>query len=80
MNSTEERLEKLEIMLAYQDQQLQELNEVVIAQGDHIAVLKKRVEKANSKITELELTSGDTKDDSAMTVSEIAARDKPPHY
>lgn len=76
----EDKITHIETLLAYQEQQLQELSDVVITQGDEIIVLKKGLKKANDKITELELNISDNKKEGFLSVTEMANHDKPPHY
>ena len=75
---SDDRLEKIEITLAHQDQLLQELSDAALEQAREIARLKRDLGKARDKIDAIE--AGATEDDSGLSPGEIAARDKPPHY
>lgn len=68
---------KLETMIAHQEKLLQELNDVVIAQGTEIEALKKYISQQKNKLQELEHTVGQ-KDN--LSPTEEAAANKPPHY
>lgn len=76
---SEKKIENLEEALAHQEKQILDLSEMVKAQWDQIDILKARLTKMQGKVEELEenLPGGDTK---GLSVSEQAARDKPPHY
>lgn len=68
--------------LAYQEQQITDLSEVVIVQGKEIQDLKFYIKKLEHKI---EVIEEDISEDTGsgkegLSVSEQAARDKPPHY
>ncbi len=74
------KLGDLEVLIAHQDKQIQELNEVVTLQWTEIDNLKKYVQRTKSKIEELENSIGELGQDSAMSVADEAAANKPPHY
>ncbi len=74
----EEKIQNIEISLAHQDQQLQELSLVITDQWGQIEQLKKRLDKALSKIDRLE--GGDDGDGSSMSSIDRAAQERPPHY
>ncbi len=65
----EERLNDLEIKVANQDQQIQELSEVLSAQYDKIDMLEARLNRLHSKVDEGGGGSG-----------QETPVDKPPHY
>jgi SlyX protein len=67
----------LETLIAHQDQQIQELNDVVTKQWAEIDVLKKYMLMTKSKIQELEDNLGPKE---GMSLSDEAAANKPPHY
>ena len=75
---SDERLEKIEIAMAHQGQLLQELSDAALEQAREIARLKRELGRAQDKIEEIEAGNGE--DDKGLSPSEIAARDKPPHY
>lgn len=76
---SEKKIENLEEALAHHEKQILDLSEMVKAQWDQIDILKARLTKMQGKVEELEenLPDGDGKN---LSVSEQAARDKPPHY
>lgn len=76
----DEMLHKIEITLAHHEQQITDLSEMINAQWQQIEMLKRQLAKAQDKLTLLEAGAGDGTDDSALSVTEIALRDKPPHY
>ncbi|MBN1648652.1 MAG: SlyX family protein [Spirochaetales bacterium] len=63
---TEEKISRLEIELAHLDEYARELNAVVIAQGETIAVLKKQIKELNDRIESDKEGIDETK--------------RPPHY
>lgn len=65
---TNQKINKVEETLAHQEQQINDLSDMLIAQGREIDVLKKQVSKLEGKIENIE--DGDTP----------AANQKPPHY
>lgn len=77
---TDEKITQLEITLAHHEQQIQDLNEMINRQWKEIDILKRRLDKATSQLAEM--NTGNTESDASepMTVSEIAAAEKPPHY
>jgi uncharacterized coiled-coil protein SlyX len=76
---TEDRLQGIETALAHAEQQIADLSEMVNLQRREIDALKRYVEMASSRLQELEQSQVDASG-KGMTVTEIAARDKPPHY
>ncbi len=71
----EDRIERIETMLAHQDRQIQELSEVVHLQSKEIKALRLRQEKMMA----MQAAASENNADS-LTITEQAARDKPPHY
>lgn len=69
--------EKLEMMIAHQDKQIQDLNDIVTKQWEEIDSLKRYMQLTKAKIQELEQNIGPKED---MTPTEEAAANKPPHY
>lgn len=76
---SDEKLNKIEEILAHQEQQIQDLSDMVVHQGDEILALKRYIGKLESKIEILE-DSSQSGDEKNLSVTEIAARNKPPHY
>ncbi len=76
----EEKLAEMQVLLAHQDKQIQELNEVVTQQWDEIDMLKKYMRLTKSKIEELENNIGELDQSEDISISDEAAANKPPHY
>jgi SlyX protein len=75
---TEERLADIEIKLAHQDQQIADLNDVVLRQGREIELLNAKLRRAEERLQDVSQSLEDT--GKPLSPTEIAARDKPPHY
>lgn len=73
-------MQKIEITLAHHERQITDLSEMINDQWQQIEALKRQLAKAQDKLMLLEAGAGDGTDDSGLTVTEIALRDKPPHY
>lgn len=76
---TSDEITQMQEILAHQDKQIQELNEMVARQWDEIDILKKRHIRLQDKIAELEEARSDNPE-SGLSATEIAALNKPPHY
>ena len=74
---TEDRLNKIEEMLAHQDRLIEELNDVVSTQMREISGLKNYILQIKDKMDDF-AHSNDGK--MPLSPGEQAARDKPPHY
>ena len=74
-----DRFAAIEATLSHQDRQIQDLSDMVSQQWKEIERLKKALIKANDKIEEIQNTSSEAPD-KPMSVTEIAAAEKPPHY
>lgn len=74
----EEKINDIETALMHQDRQIQDLNDMVNAQWKEIDALKNRLDLALGKISSLESAIPDQNRD--LSVAEIAALEKPPHY
>jgi len=70
---SEDRLNDIEIKLAHLDMQFEELNSVVLEQNALIQRLR-------NKIQQIEEERDSEGEDKGLTPTQIAARDKPPHY
>lgn len=77
---TDEVLQNIEITLAHHDQQIADMSEMINQQWQQIEALKRQLSMAQDKLKALEAGSAEAASESNMTVTEIAARDKPPHY
>lgn len=71
-----DKIEAIETTLAHHERQIAELSEVIASQWKEIDRLKRHIMNTEAKIEALE----SAKDETALTPTEIAARDKPPHY
>lgn len=78
----DEHLIRLETMLTHQEQQINDLNEVVKSQWREIETLKARLDRTQNKLVALQddVELAVSKDGKSMTVTEMAAAEKPPHY
>ena len=76
----DKKIEELETALAHHEQQIHDLSGMINEQWRQIEMLTQRLEMTQSRLRMLEATGGESDEDSNMTVTEIAARDKPPHY
>ncbi len=74
---SEKKIENLEMTMAHQDRQIQDLSDMLIAQGKEIDRLKRHIIKTEQKLEEY---MDAAKEDEGLSSAEIAARDKPPHY
>lgn len=77
---TEDRLQALETLVAHHERQIQDLSELVVEQRRDIDILKRRLEKTQFKLLEMEEGASIGGDDKPLSVAEQALRDKPPHY
>lgn len=75
--SDTDRIENLEITLAHQDQQIQDMSEMITAQWKEIDRLKRHIQQTEEKLQEF-MDSED--EDKPQSATEFAARNKPPHY
>lgn len=73
---TEQKINRIEEMLAHQEQQITDLSEMVNTQWKEIEGLKRRLEQANSKLSHLENKGVDA----GQSITDMAAQEKPPHY
>lgn len=77
---SDDKFTRLEIALAHQDRQIQDLHEMLNKQWKEIDILKLKLDKAQRQIIELNTSSQENDGAEPMTVTEIAAAEKPPHY
>lgn len=78
--ASREDLNRLEELVTYQEQQIQDLSDMLLAQGKDIDRLKKYVVKLEEDIGALQDDGGKSRTEGSVTVTEIAAQNKPPHY
>ena len=76
----DEMMQKFEIVLAHHEQQIADMSEIINDQWQQIELLKRQISMAQDKLKLLEAGAGEGSEDSNLTVTEIALRDKPPHY
>lgn len=76
---SEDRLMNLEMNIAHLEQKLEDLSDVVSAQSNIISQLKAKLNLQQSKIEEIEMNTR-VNNSETLSASEVAARDKPPHY
>lgn len=76
---TDERLTKIETLLAHQDQQIQDLSEIINLQRKEIDALKVRLDRTQKKLIDMDQGAPAVQEE-GLSVSEQALRDKPPHY
>lgn len=72
---SDKRITDLEIKLSHIEQQLEDMNGALLSQNDLIVKLERKLARAEGKIAEI----GEDHD-TGLSATEIAARDKPPHY
>ncbi|MCK5285209.1 MAG: SlyX family protein [Alphaproteobacteria bacterium] len=73
------KINHFEEMFSHQEKQIQDLSEVVNNQWKEIDKLKQQLKKTNAKLEVLEDIT-ETSEGEVLSVTEIAVRDKPPHY
>lgn len=73
---------RLEIALAHQQQQINDLSDMVTAQWREIETLKARLHDAHLRINELQATrgAGGGGEEEPLSLAEQLARERPPHY
>lgn len=77
---TDEEMQKIEITLAHHEQQIADLSEMLNTQWQQIEALKRQLTMAQDKLKTLEAGASEAAAEAGMSVAEMAARDKPPHY
>lgn len=73
-----ETLIKIETTLAHHDQQIQELNDVIHQQWKEIEMLKSKLVHVLAKMKEVEANASSASE--GLSVTDLAAQEKPPHY
>ena len=76
---SDEQINTMQESVMHHERQINDLSEMVTAQWHEIDRLKKTIEKLNEKLSMVEdsVQEGGGK---AMSVTEMAAQNKPPHY
>jgi uncharacterized coiled-coil protein SlyX len=86
---TEQKIKAIEEKLAYQEQHVDDLSQMVSDQWGQIEALKKQIKNMTDKIERLEAMEDNDHRDGAgdgagdgdrLSLIEQAIRDKPPHY
>lgn len=77
---TAEKIDKIETLLAHQERQIQDLSDMLNLQRKEIDVLKTRLDRTQKKIVDMETMNDGGGQSEILSVTEQAARDKPPHY
>jgi uncharacterized coiled-coil protein SlyX len=75
-----DRLNRIEIALAHQTQQIEDLSEMTFSQGKEIERLKRQLDMTKQQIADIETGTKDAKSEIGLSGIEIAALNKPPHY
>lgn len=78
--TTDDRLNRIEMLLVHQEKQIEELSDMTSQQWDIIDVLKRRLDGAITQMRDMELATQSGKTDGATSVAAMAAAEKPPHY
>jgi uncharacterized coiled-coil protein SlyX len=75
---SEECLNDIEMKLMHQDRQITDLSDIVLVQGRQIEALQAKLRLAEEKLADVSqsLQEGEK----PLSATEIALRDKPPHY
>jgi uncharacterized coiled-coil protein SlyX len=75
---SEQRFITIETILAQQEKQIADLSEMVNLQRREIEVLQRKLEQTAARLKDIQAGAGD--ETANMSVSELAAFEKPPHY
>lgn len=75
-----QRLTEIEMALANQAKQIEDLSDIVYQQGKEIARLNRQLEMTKQQLIDIESGSKDAKSEVGLSGIEIAALNKPPHY
>ena len=73
---TEERITRIEMALAHQERQILDMSEMIAQQWKQIELLNRKLDMAQDKLATLEISDKAEN----LSVAEIAALEKPPHY
>lgn len=80
METETTRLTDIEIALATQSKQIEDLSDMVYRQGKEIARLNRQLEMTKEQLKDMEAGTKDAKSEIGLSGIEIAALNKPPHY
>ncbi len=75
-----QRLTEIEMALANQAKQIEDLSDIVYQQGKEIARLHRQLEMTRQQMIDIESGAKDPKSEVGLSGIEIAALNKPPHY
>ena len=75
-----QRLTEIEMALANQAKQIEDLSDIAYHQGKEIARLNRQLEMTKQQLQDMEAGSKDAKSEVGLSGIEIAALNKPPHY
>ncbi len=75
-----DRINLIEIALAHQAKQIEDLSEMTYAQGKKIASLERQLAMTKQQLSDIESGAKDAKSEIGLSGIEIAALNKPPHY
>lgn len=74
------RLDNIEMALAHQAQQIEDLSDMTFRQGQEIERLKRQLDLAKQQLADLESGAKDAKSEVGLSNMEVAILNKPPHY
>ena len=75
-----QRLERIEMLLAHQEKQIEELSEMTAQQWTDIERLKRQVDMTQKRLNDMETNAKDAKSEVGLSSIEVATLNKPPHY
>lgn len=73
-------LNQIEELLSYQQKEIHDLNDVIVRQWAEIDGLKKQLKHVKDKISGIEESRQMGNEEDGLSVTQIAERNKPPHY
>ena len=77
---TDETINGIETTLAHHEQQIEDLSEMIRLQWKEIDLLKRRLDNTQNLLSDLQSNPSDAEPGEPLSVTEIAAAEKPPHY
>jgi len=75
-----DRLNRIEIAIAHQAKQIEDLSDMTFHQGKEIDRLKRQLDMTKQQLSDIESGTKDSKSEIGLSGIEIAALNKPPHY
>jgi len=75
-----DRLNRIEIAIAHQAKQIEDLSDMTFHQGKEIERLKRQLDMTKQQLSDIESGTKDAKSEIGLSGIEIAALNKPPHY